>query len=479
MDTPHRRLTCLTALLVVLGSTAAVVPSGVDAQRAQLELDATTTDTDAPVKAMAHGEQPIQVHFEYSGLGSGTHDMELRERDPWEDEIIREFSVEGDSGSRTFHLSPEELERVLDGHTEGRAALFVRWGEEETSNTVGLTWQDTTVYTKGYGQLPDEVEAGEEVTVEYYGWTNQQENYVRLVEDDPPLNAAAGNDETVRRDAVSGPGYFEGTFTFTPSEFIAEGDEEGDGEVEVQARPSGDNTYTDLVRNISVAESEPEIDARIADFAPASGEYRPGDVVRSQVVVENTGDQRHTFFVGYGVVDEDGTVYDNDGTAGTQVSLSAGQRETVTVSWDVEEDAPPGSYDVGTAVWEESNPADLETRLDDAQVRDAFRVVEAAAETDTPAPNTVGAESDDGSFEEETSDDDAGVQPAETATATEDGTVQDDGEAAANARNDGELEPDDVEREGDDTGADGTGFTPVSTIVVLLGTAVLFGRRRL
>lgn len=374
-------------VLIGIAGTAGVAAysAPADAAQAQIDIEVTTADTDAPARALVYGEgvQSVELELEYSGLGSGTHVLELLERDTLFDDHVRDITVEGDSGSETYLLSGEELTETNEPG-EGRAVLFVRGGDEETSNSVSLNWQETTVYTKGYGELPAEVEPGEEITVEYYGWTNRDQTQVRLVEDDFPLQlSAGGNDETIRRESVSGPGRFEGAFTFVPSEYI---EDPNDREIELQSRPADVNYYPDLVRNVTVAEPGPEIDAEITGFSPAAGEYQSGESVTSDVEVENTGDERHTFFVGYGVTDENGDTYDNDGTTGQQVTLSPGERDTVTLSWTVEEDAPPGSYSTTAAVWQESDPGELDTRLDEARVQDAFVVVEPPT---TPPPTTT------------------------------------------------------------------------------------------
>lgn len=445
-------------ILVVTSIAGAVVyPGTADAQRVQLDIELTTTETNAPARAAVEGEQPVILTFEYAGLGSGTHDLQIMEMDSVSDDVIREFTVEGDSGTRTFELSPAELSETKETGAEYRADIYVRWGDEDVSNTEGLMWQHTTVYTDGYAQLPDQVDAGEEITIEYYGWTSESQTYVRLMEDDPPHRSGGGNDETIRRESVSGPGYFEGTFTFTPSEFIEEGDEEGDGEIEVQARAADVSFYPDMVRNISVAEPEPEINAAITDVTPPSGEYAAGDDVRTQVEIENQGDQRHTFFVGYGVVDENGNIYDNDGTTGTQISLDPGERDTVTVSWTVEDDAPTGSYGIGTSVWAESNPSNLETRLDDDRVQNAFDIVDAPAQTDES---------------QSANEDNAG------APETTDASDNNDNDAAGDDDPAGDPDQDLENPDQDEAEEDGPGLGPVPALTALL-IVFLLARHRL
>lgn len=453
-------ITAVALAVVASGMGIAAYPTPATAQGSQLTIEATTTQTNAPAKGVAIGEQPIELHFEWSGLGSGSHDMRIAENDPagWDD-LVREFTVEGDSGSRTFHLTPEELEGTKDTGPEDMAHLEVRWGEEGTSNTVGLWWQHTTVYTKGYHDLPDEVEPGEEVTIEYYGYTMRDENHVRLVEDDHPHRGEGGGDEQIRREQVTGPGYFEGTFTFTPSDYI----ERGNRGLEVQSRAADERVHVDLVRNITVAEPEEEIDARISELSPPAGEYHAGQDISNQVTVENTGNVRHTFFVGNGVVDESGTVYDNDGSRGTQISLDPGDIGTVTVSWTVEEDAPTGTYDVGASVWEESNPQNLDTRLDDARSENAFEVVE-APETPTDTESEAA-----GSEPSETTEQSEEPVDTETGTPTGDDASGDSGDVGADAADE------DIDEA--DTDEDGPGLGSISALIALATFILIVNRR--
>lgn len=117
-------------------------------------------------------------------------------------------------------------------------------------------------------------------------------------------------------------------------------------------------------------------EAEVIALYPDSGTYTTGGVVTTDVTFENTGSTDHTYFVGYTVHGPDGGVYDNDGTTGTAVTLSAGEQRTVRVGWEVESAAPTGSYDVQVSVWEESDPDNLHTRLADQWVYDAFSVEE-------------------------------------------------------------------------------------------------------
>ncbi len=123
------------------------------------------------------------------------------------------------------------------------------------------------------------------------------------------------------------------------------------------------------------------VSAQILSFdVPLSpGPYQTNETVQAEVNVENTGDSLQTFFVDLRVEGPDGVVRDNDNTTGDAVTLTAGQADTVTLEWDVEDssysdgEAPAGSYDAYTSVWQESNRP-VSTELDSSNVTDAFEV---------------------------------------------------------------------------------------------------------
>lgn len=124
-------------------------------------------------------------------------------------------------------------------------------------------------------------------------------------------------------------------------------------------------------------EHEADVAATISFDDVADGEVSPGDVVEATALVsrEDRGDQEHTFFVGYGAVDFEGEPYDNDGTTGTTVTLEPGATAEVDLEWIVEENAPEGWYDLGTAVWLEADRDALQTRLDEAEREEAIEVI--------------------------------------------------------------------------------------------------------
>lgn len=455
----HPRSTLvIVALIALAGAGAYTHPASATDELATMSLEIQSTEANVPASGVVLGHQDVVLRFEYNGLGSGG-EMRLVEKDTvFNDEVMR-FTVSGSSGTKTIRLSSEQLAETQDIQAEDAGHFVVKWGEEASSNTVMLWWQDTTVYTRGYGQIPEEVPPNEEITIEYYGWTSESQSYVRLMEDDPPLNTrAGGNDDQIRRQSVSGPGYFEGTFTFTPASLID--DEESDGKIELQARPAGENNYPDIVRGITIGEPEPEIEASILDLTPPSGEYYTGQTVRSRVVVENTGDEQHTFFVGYGAIDESGNVYDNGGTTGTRVRLEPGERQTVTVSWTVESNAPTGTYGVGAAVWEESNPNNLNTRLDETRTQDVFAVVGTPTATQSLTPTPTASPT---------------LSPtlSPTDSATQQATVNEDGDVEG-AEAEAQVEEEDSGATA--TNPAGPGFGLVAALIALMSAALLSNR---
>ncbi len=138
------------------------------------------------------------------------------------------------------------------------------------------------------------------------------------------------------------------------------------------------------------------VDGRIADFRQQSGEFTAGESVAATATVENTGTTTHTYFVGYAAVDPDGDYRENDGTTGKTVTLAPGEQTTVTLSWEVESDAPSGYYDGYAALWQESDRDDLRTRLDDAERTDAFRVAEETIDAQVRGLDVDAGKYDDG-----------------------------------------------------------------------------------
>lgn len=146
----------------------------------------------------------------------------------------------------------------------------------------------------------------------------------------------------------------------------------------------------------TVKSAAADITAQIQTYSIDSGEFAPGEQVSADVVIENTGEQDHEFFVGYTTYGPEGGEYDNNNQTGQPVTIRAGNTETVLLSWTVPSGIPPGEYDADIAVWKESNRDSLQTELDRVLADNAFTVTENQAEariqsiSTEPGPYTEG-----------------------------------------------------------------------------------------
>jgi uncharacterized membrane protein len=150
-----------------------------------------------------------------------------------------------------------------------------------------------------------------------------------------------------------------------------------------------ENAYSDSVGWDINADQPDETNARIVDVEYPSGEYTIGETADAEITIENTGDIDHTFYAGYSVRGPDDQWRDNDKTTDTPVSIDAGERRTVDVSWDVVDGTPPGEYDVLTSVYEDRSGNELQNKFDDAYQGSQFDVVETnnapSIESDSPS----------------------------------------------------------------------------------------------
>lgn len=140
-------------------------------------------------------------------------------------------------------------------------------------------------------------------------------------------------------------------------------------------------------------ESSPEVSAELVEFQPPSGTFEPGEVATATVRVRNTGDEEHTFYIGFSAQDADGEFHSGGSGAPPVVTVEPGVTESMEVGWQIPEDAPTGEYGVVAAVWMESDPSELETRLDSISQGTAFQVVTptpipTSTRTPTPSPTT-------------------------------------------------------------------------------------------
>ncbi|WP_225334510.1 COG1470 family protein [Halomicrobium urmianum] len=124
------------------------------------------------------------------------------------------------------------------------------------------------------------------------------------------------------------------------------------------------------------ARNDHEVVAAMADTTLPDGPFGRDDTASADVTVANLRDDDREVFVGFSAIDPEGGVRTNDRTTGQSVALDGDGSQTVTVSWDVESDAPTGDYDAHLAVWEEADRDALETKCDELYAEAAFEVRE-------------------------------------------------------------------------------------------------------
>lgn len=137
----------------------------------------------------------------------------------------------------------------------------------------------------------------------------------------------------------------------------------------------------------SVEENSPE--GRITDIDIQDTDVQEGDTVKTTVEVENTGESDHEFAVGYSVQAPNGEYYDNGGTTHKDLAVDTGEKETVSVEWDVQSEAEPGEYDVITALYAGRDGDELQNKLDEETTTNAFTLREEQSnpEIERVAPN--------------------------------------------------------------------------------------------
>jgi len=228
---------------------ATTVSSDGDAQ-ARLSLEITSTETDEELGVISTGGQPIDIEITYSDLGDGDHEVTILDDDLFTDDELVTTTVSGSSGSETLTVSGETILKKLAGDTEPKIDLVARIDRLESGKHT-LTWVDQTTYLK---DVPERVEPGEEVAVTVYGWGESETAPVSLMEDDPLLNGDAGEDEQIRHEEFTvADNYYEGTLTFTPSNYLTEG-EDADRVLELDVR--GESAAVNEIQELTVAVRE-------------------------------------------------------------------------------------------------------------------------------------------------------------------------------------------------------------------------------
>jgi len=125
-------------------------------------------------------------------------------------------------------------------------------------------------------------------------------------------------------------------------------------------------------------DSTPIIDAKIvSDPTIDSGQFSVGDRVNASLEIENTGDERHEFYIGYSVKDPAGKWWD---APYRNIVLDPGNKSLVELSWEVDSMAPAGNYTARVAVWKGRAGELLVDQCDSKDEVNAFEVV--AIDTD-------------------------------------------------------------------------------------------------
>ncbi|MDB9281437.1 NEW3 domain-containing protein [Halorubrum ezzemoulense] len=149
------------------------------------------------------------------------------------------------------------------------------------------------------------------------------------------------------------------------------------GTYRVEARAHDEEGQHSEPVSWTVEVEEPErIQAAIGDVDWPNDEATYSDRVETSVEVENTGNTRHEFYVGYSVRGPDGEWRDNDGSTHESVTLSPGEQRQVNVEWEITDEAPAGDYDVWTTVYADRSGEELQEKRDERRQSSIFSVEE-------------------------------------------------------------------------------------------------------
>ncbi|KCZ73580.1 hypothetical protein ANME2D_00651 [Candidatus Methanoperedens nitroreducens] len=116
--------------------------------------------------------------------------------------------------------------------------------------------------------------------------------------------------------------------------------------------------------------------ASIASFNPPTGTKYPGNTLSSSVTVKNTGRNTRSYWVGLSYRKPDGTLYNIP--AKQTNTLSPNSQQTLNFSWNLPPDAPYGSYNAITSIWNgyNSNTSLMKSpKYGSKNIKDAFTVV--------------------------------------------------------------------------------------------------------
>ncbi|MGD2250281.1 MAG: PEGA domain-containing protein, partial [Candidatus Methanofastidiosia archaeon] len=123
--------------------------------------------------------------------------------------------------------------------------------------------------------------------------------------------------------------------------------------------PINDEIYNQLYDRVTKPEKKLDASISMKDLASS---YEPGDTLKIETYVKNTGDISHKFIVGCTIIDP----YENENDIPYKtVELNSKESETVHYSYDIPSNAPDGRYQVVVSIWEkDAGGGELENRLD-------------------------------------------------------------------------------------------------------------------
>lgn len=140
-----------------------------------------------------------------------------------------------------------------------------------------------------------------------------------------------------------------------------------------------------VLSSTSRTTAQAQINAEINNIEVYADRVTYDDTVPADVTLRNTGATEADFYVDYNVVapgEDDPFPRRVDGEDGAETTLAPGDEATVTVEWEVDDDASTGSYDIYVAVYDQSAQSDITVPLDEATIRNAFELRESGSEID-------------------------------------------------------------------------------------------------
>ncbi|MFC6722403.1 PEGA domain-containing protein [Halovalidus salilacus] len=157
-------------------------------------------------------------------------------------------------------------------------------------------------------------------------------------------------------------------------------------------------SFPNIVSALDKQENEPEItplsnhggDGRknqheAQDSHSFSGQERvvtPGDDIKSNLTVTNEGDTPESLLITLLIEETPGSPVVDWPIDSKEVSIGPGESQEVTLSWEVTEEIPEGTYDMVTEVWLETDPDNLTTQLNSKRDSNAFAVEKPMGELD-------------------------------------------------------------------------------------------------